>query len=146
MDYRFIALAIAFAAADASAAKLNKCVDSSGHVTFTQAACPGGVVGESITVHQGGAGMSLGPVGTLAMPAETPSYRRPFNHCGDLTQVDIVHLTGNSKVRVGMTADDVEKSWGPPEKINRSSYGSDQWVYDGQYVYVDSSGCVTAWN
>lgn len=146
MVCRFILLIAALVCADASAAKLNKCVDSSGHVTFTQAACPGGHTGEAITVQSGGSGMSLGPVGSPAIPADEPTYRRPFNHCGDLTQVDIVHLTSNRKVKVGMTAADVEKSWGSPDKVNRSSYGSDQWVYDDQYVYVDGSGCVTAWN
>ncbi len=49
------------------------------------------------------------------------------------------------KVGVGMPETLVILSWGKPDKINRSSSGSDQWVYDNQYVYVEN-GVVTAWN
>ncbi len=151
MDRRYLFIAALLATADASAAKLNKCVDESGHVTFTQAACPGGLAGESITVQRGGAGMSLGPVGSSAMGYEDGGGRKSFNHCGDLTQVDIAHLIGNNRIQVGMTAEDVEKSWRRPDRINRSSHGNDQWVYDradyrSQYVYIDGAGCVVAWN
>lgn len=131
------------------AASMNKCVDASGHVTFTQQACPGGSGGEVIEVKSASKGMLIGDPG-LNPPIAAPS-RRSFNHCGDLSQVDISHLTGNNKVQVGMMAEDVEKSWGRPDRINRSSSGNDQWVYErpdyrSQYVYVDGSGCVTAWN
>lgn len=64
MDRRYLLVAALLATVDAGAATFNKCVDESGHVTFTQAACPGGLTGESITVHRGGAGMSLGPAPT----------------------------------------------------------------------------------
>lgn len=54
------------------------------------------------------------------------------------------------RVLVGMTADDVRRSWGEPGKINRSVSGSsvrEQWVYDRgnyrmQYVYL-TNGEVT---
>lgn len=49
------------------------------------------------------------------------------------------------KVRVGMPEKLVIMSWGTPDKINRSSYGPNQWVYDNQYVYIEN-GKVTAWN
>ena len=42
MDRCFLLLVMLLAAADVSAAKLNKCVDESGHVTFTQSSCPVG--------------------------------------------------------------------------------------------------------
>lgn len=48
-------------------------------------------------------------------------------------------------IRVGMPEEAVLLSWGKPEKINRSSYGSDQWVYDGDYVYMEN-GKVKSWN
>ena len=131
------------------AASMNKCVDSSGHVTFTQQACPDGMGGEAIEVKNSSKGMLIGEPGLPPPPAA--SGRRSFNECGDLTQVDISHLIGNRKVQVGMTAEDVEESWGRPDSVNRSSSGDDQWVYNGrnydsQYVYVDGKGCVTAWN
>lgn len=40
------------------AAKLNKCVDPQGNVTFTQLACAGGLEGESIKFQSASAGMS----------------------------------------------------------------------------------------
>lgn len=52
MDRRYLLVAALLATVDAGAATFNKCVDESGHVTFTQAACPGGLAGESITVHR----------------------------------------------------------------------------------------------
>jgi hypothetical protein len=49
------------------------------------------------------------------------------------------------KISVGMSEAAVRLSWGPPEKINRSSSGQEQWVYSGQYVYIKNK-VVTAWN
>ena len=49
------------------------------------------------------------------------------------------------KIAVGMTIEMLKLSWGEPDNINRSSQGLDQWVYDGQYVYVQN-GKITAWN
>lgn len=48
-------------------------------------------------------------------------------------------------VAVGMTEEECTLSWGKPKEINRSSYGSDQWVYSGQYLYFDD-GKLTAFN
>jgi len=54
-------------------------------------------------------------------------------------------LIKDEKVRVGMSKNALICSWGNPESINRSSYGADQYIYDGQYVYVRGNR-VTAWN
>jgi hypothetical protein len=59
------------------------------------------------------------------------------------------HNALSNRVSVGMSSTDVYRSWGNPTKINRSSHGSDQWVYhrkDGttDYVYVND-GKVSAW-
>ncbi|MDD2307711.1 MAG: hypothetical protein PHP53_23615 [Prolixibacteraceae bacterium] len=48
-------------------------------------------------------------------------------------------------VAIGMTEEECTLSWGKPKEINRSSYGSDQWVYSGQYLYFDD-GKLTAFN
>lgn len=48
-------------------------------------------------------------------------------------------------IKIGMTEELVKYSWGEPESINYSSYGSDQWCYDGQYVYIKNHK-VSAWN
>lgn len=59
-------------------------------------------------------------------------------------------ITNMNKIRqrriaVGMTSEMLKLSWGEPDDINRSSHGPDQWVYDGQYVYLQN-GKITAWN
>ena len=40
------------------------------------------------------------------------------------------------KVKPGMSEEAVIFSWGKPKDINKSSY-SNQWVYDGQYLYFE---------
>ncbi|TXD81073.1 hypothetical protein ESY86_20150 [Subsaximicrobium wynnwilliamsii] len=51
-------------------------------------------------------------------------------------------IVTNYKVRIGMTKEMCEDSWGKPESINRTTnaYGtSEQWVYDGgSYLYFDN--------
>lgn len=49
------------------------------------------------------------------------------------------------KISVGMTDEMLKLSWGKPLKINRSSHGPDQWIYNGTYVYLHN-GIITAWN
>lgn len=56
----------------------------------------------------------------------------------------VTNAIAAKKVFVGMTADDVRRSWGRPDRINRTVTGStvsEQWIYDrgnykSQYVYV----------
>lgn len=57
-----------------------------------------------------------------------------------------------SQVMVGMTAEDVVRSWGRPEKINRTMTARvtrEQWVYrrggigNDQYVYLENGVVVT---
>lgn len=68
------------------------------------------------------------------------SYDKLYEKYGDY----VVTALGR-KVRVGMPLELLLISWGKPEEINRSSYGPDQYVYGGQYVYVED-GKITAWN
>lgn len=56
-----------------------------------------------------------------------------------------VNLAIEKKVKVGMPAKLVEMAWGKPHTINKSSYGPDQWCYNGQHVYIQN-GKVSAWN
>lgn len=160
MDRRYLLLAALLACADVSAAKLNKCVDESGHVTFTQAACPGGLAGESITVQRGGAGMSLGPAPLPVVPEQAVPQAQTSGQvnvvgggsaCDGGSEQDIRTAIVRKQVFVGMTDKQARQSWGAPSEINRSSSGDDQWVYyygpgNMQFIYVDKSGCVTAWN
>lgn len=160
MDRRYLFIAALLATADASAAKLNKCVDESGHVTFTQAACPGGLAGESITVQRGGAGMSLGPAATPVVPEQAAPQAQASGQvsvvgagsaCDGGSEQDIRTAIVRKQVYAGMTDKQARQAWGPPNEINRSSSGDDQWVYyrgnvDMQFIYVDQNGCVTGWN
>lgn len=150
-------------AAFTQAATMNKCVDASGHVTFTQQACPGGLAGETISVQRGGAGMSLSPpsVAEETAPDEkSPSGKgvqvtvigsEASSSCDGGSDQEIRAAIVRNQVYEGMTAKQAEQAWGKPGEVNRSSGGSDQWVYyrgDGrmQFVYVDQAGCVTGWN
>ncbi|MCB2361572.1 zinc ribbon domain-containing protein [Clostridium estertheticum] len=48
---------------------------------------------------------------------------------------------------IGMTKDKVRKgAWGEPQKINRTTTAdgtTEQWVYDGKYLYFDVNGLLT---
>jgi hypothetical protein len=48
------------------------------------------------------------------------------------------------QVKVGMEEFEVACSIGQPNRINRSSHGPDQWVYNRLYVYF-RNGVVDAW-
>lgn len=147
---RIYCVLLLLGASPAMATSLYKCIDSNGHVTFTQQACQDGSGGKEMEVKSSSKGMLIADPNQIPPPAESAA-RRNYNQCGDLTQVDIRSLVGNRQIQVGMTAEDAAESWGRPSKINSSSYGNDQWVYsrangDSQYIYVDGNGCVTAWN
>lgn len=58
---------------------------------------------------------------------------------------EVWHKIQEGTVSIGMTEEECTLSWGKPKEINRSSYGSDQWVYSGQYLYFDD-GKLTAFN
>ena len=49
------------------------------------------------------------------------------------------------KIQVGMPTKLVIYAWGQPERINRTSSGTDQWIYNGQYLYI-KNGKVESWN
>lgn len=94
-------------------------------------------------------GMSVGGVALLASD-ESRSKMERFERAMELEPV----LTGREKeaildsfVFVGMSEPSLRLAWGDPTRINRSSYGPDQYVYPGyRYVYVNDQGIVEAWN
>lgn len=148
----FLVIACVAAVSAAIASPVFKCVDAAGKTTFSQHGCGAGYDAEVLTpeaVRPSGAG----PAVKLATPSSAPAKpraKRRYNHCGDLTQVDIAYLNGRGQIQIGMTADDVRRSIGGPAEVNRASYG-DQWIYiqpDGsrRYLYIDPDGCFTSWN
>lgn len=56
----------------------------------------------------------------------------------------MMKLVFSRKIKVGMPEKLLIYSWGKPEKINSSSYGNKQYVYDNDYVYV-KDGKVVSW-
>jgi len=48
-------------------------------------------------------------------------------------------------ISIGMTEEMVKLSWGKPDKINTSSHGSNQWVYNNRYLYFENS-ILKSWN
>lgn len=68
-------------------------------------------------------------------------YFRSKNPIASGTSAKIVQAIRDQKVILGMTAKQVELSWGKPDDVNRSvgSWGvHEQWVYDSQYVYLEN--------
>lgn len=67
---------------------------------------------------------------------EADNYRKKF---GD----DMFELILQRKIRIGMTKEMCELSWGKPKKINKtinSNTGSnEQWVYYSNYLYFDNN-------
>lgn len=132
------------------AAAVYKCVGENGKTTFSDKPC---VAGGEVVTTTAPRPSGDGPAIKLADPAKVPPVqykRRSYNHCGDLTQVDIVHANSRGQVMLGMTAEDVRKSWGSPKQINRSADG-EQWVYPideyrSRYLYIDNNQCFTYWN
>lgn len=101
-----------------------KCKDTSGRIIFQQIPCENGQVQTELNIK-------------APAPLTVAEQR-------------IIRATATGKVTRGMTAAQVQSSWGSPSKINKSigSYGlSEQWIYDrgnfrSQYVYLEN-GIVT---
>lgn len=68
-----------------------------------------------------------------------------YNAYVDKYGKDMMETVRAQKVKVGMPEELLIMSWGDPDKINKDSTGSAQWVYGRQYVYV-KDGVITAWN
>lgn len=155
-----LAIAALLFAGNVSAVKLNKCVDQSGNVTFTQQACTDGSGGELVSVQSGGSGMSLAPSMPVAEEEQNPSRSSKevtvvggpeAGACGVLDERSARTAIVQNKIAVGMTAKQAIQSWGNPTRINSASSGLTQWVYEtsslgAQYIYIDTRGCVASWN
>lgn len=150
---RIYAVALMAISSQASAGAISKCVDAAGAVTFSQHGCAAGHDQKELSVQAAPRPSGTGPSVQLADPKSkpiTPRYRTTYNHCGDLTQVDVAHAKAHGKIILGMTDKNVREIWGAPMQINRTADGA-QWVYPideyrNRYLYLDNRGCFTYWN
>lgn len=110
-----------------------RCEDG-GRTVYQQHPCPNGK-----KVDTSGAGQAdLNSAAAVAARAEVERARRS----------DAVRkLVAESRVGVGMTADEVIDSWGRPSKVNRTvtqAGATEQWIYRrggtgrDQYVYLEN--------
>lgn len=151
--FKYLAAFIVIWSATAMAGSISKCVDSKGSITYSQHGCSDGSAGQAINASPAPRPSGAGPAVKMADPSSLPvmpTTRTTYNHCGNLTQVDIAHATAHGKILTGMTGKDVREIWGAPAEINQTADG-DQWVYPideyrNRYLYVDNRGCFTYWN
>ncbi len=150
---KYLVVLVLFGPATVIAGSISKCVDGKGAVTYSQHGCSDGGSGQVVNASPAPRPSGAGPAVKLADPSSLPvrpRTRTTYNHCGDLTQVDVAHAAAHGKIITGMTGKDVQEIWGSPAEINRTADG-DQWVYPideyrNRYLYVDNRGCFTYWN
>lgn len=169
---RSLIITLALISPLASAAQVYKCKGPDGGTIFTHQACSDSSAGEQVKIIPSSGGMTMG--NSPAPAADDPEFGEdqeirtglktreasgiriigvggsPATPCGGATSTEIRTAIIRNEVFPGMSAEDAIKSWGKPNKINRSSHGRDQWVYrtgsvSAQYLYVED-GCVKSWN
>ena len=127
---------LSLAAACAPAWAINKCTGSDGRVSYQAEPCAAGAAG-SARVDTSGAGQ--------------PDPEGAIRARQDVLRARTLDAINAGKVGVGMSAADVRRAWGAPDKINRTlsaSGAEEQWIYRSgrigydQYVYL-SNGVVT---
>lgn len=69
--------------------------------------------------------------------------------CAHYTSSQLRSFVIQKTIKVGMTRDQVKRSWGEPTKVRTSYPGGDEWEYwnpaGDQVVTFGSHGCVTGW-
>ena len=111
-----VVLILALLAAPAAAQTLYRC-DVDGKPVYQQVPCPGGRV-----------------IATPPPPTAADDWRGR-----------VALAIARQRVILGMSADEVVRSWGRPQRVNRTVTGSnttEQWVYresrDAQYLYLEN--------
>lgn len=131
-----------------------QCKDAKNKTIFTDQPCKG--EGKKIQVINHNSGGSIGTNSEgkkyqfkAGVPTASRSDHSNSSPCKFINSTKLRRLNIQKKIQIGMDSRGVRGSWGAPSKINRSSHGSDQWVYYGEtrtnYVYL-KDGCVTSWN
>jgi|ERR1035437_8794231 hypothetical protein len=79
--------------------------------------------------------------------AKIEEEQRQRDEAEKIRQAKFAEAIDHKSIMVGMTTEQVRRSWGSPGKINSSggAYGShEQWIYESNYVYFDD-GKLTSW-
>lgn len=147
---RFLIALTMLCASSTYATTVNKCVDAAGKITFTQAACSAGVQAESVKIVQSSGGFDMSDA-LRSESFDDPVQRAPIaeperGSCLPHSDQTIRTAIIQQRIMVGMKSSDAIKALGRPFRINRSSYGNAQWVYNGLYLYIDDYGCIASWN
>ncbi len=85
------------------------------------------------------AALTLTGCGTPATPAEIAKREAARERAAAV-------LEASKKVRIGMSAKEVERAWGRPSSINRTTTArgtSEQWVYGSRYLYFTNDVLTT---
>ncbi|MBE2293987.1 MAG: DUF4124 domain-containing protein [Phycisphaerales bacterium] len=137
-DMKKIVIAFAFCmAAPAFSQTVYKCSKPDGTTAFSQTPC--GDEAEAMQVKP----MPMTGLGGDLTPGQKAMVQS-YNHRIDAEK---------GQVRVGMTMEEVRRSWGSPDKKNTSfvaGHSHEQWVYrrgsvQSQYLYFED-GMLTSWN
>jgi hypothetical protein len=145
-----------------ASAQVYKCTVN-GSLSFQDRPCTQGKQ-QQVTIKRSSGGDVSAPTRRVSSPfVTTPSasgrdddkYKRARKEAVSQAKEHILQdtfdkMARRNKVGIGMTEKQAERAWGRPTKINRSSHGADQWVYQregaaGQYLYF-KNGLLTAWN
>lgn len=147
---RFLMALTILCASSAYATTVNKCVDATGKITFTQSVCSGGVQAEAVKIVQSSGGFDMSDAlrsESFSEPVErAPIVEPERGSCLPHSSQKIRTAIIQERVMVGMKSSDAIKALGRPFRINRSSHGNAQWVYNGLYLYIDDYGCIASWN
>ena len=129
----FLAAAISVASMNASA-DLFKCKAANGNF-YSEQPCLKTEPGQKIDMSRMDTGESMSPQESQDRLAKEKRLARKME------------AIRNGEVIIGMTKEEVTRSWGHPTKINRSvgvGYASEQWIYDRghigrtQYLYMEN--------
>lgn len=141
-------------------AKMFKCVDEQGRVTFSQVPCPGQVSeAVSVKVDRGRHEPVSPPRGDPALDRKFGDIQRSISssrqrglssaqpekrtYCKTFNSTSLRTMIVKRQVVSGMTRENALSAWGKPERVNGDQYVY-HWPEASAYFYVAEDGCVSA--
>lgn len=146
---RSLCLLLAVGTLNTASAEVFQCTDANGNIAFTDQPCQGN--GKKIEINAPESRFDRARREREKKEKMIKAYQwerieSEIDLCGNFT---LEQIQDAEEVAVGMSEHEVEWIMGYPDTVNRSAYGSDQWVYDSyphsnEYVYIED-GCVVNW-